>query len=585
MKIINSVLLFLFIFYSGYSQQGQKNYEASQRHLINANITNVNDGTDDIVIASNQFTPTAPVSEPVLKRVGSDGSLVWSKTYNNTTLANARFFDITNYFDLIFATGSIDVNGVKKVFIARIEALNGNLLNAKYYDVVNSTFNSRGFKIITTESDATGDSNPNPGVLVTGYFSSCFNFDNTCNLNIGFVLRTALNLDYLWSTELDSPTSGSNDYDFINGVVETSDGFLLTGSATHLDVISNIKAAALAHKIDFEGNFVWDNSYYFGNSRDISVDAYYDTTSDEVYLLANYSGFHHFGVTVLDNATGNIDFNKTWYASEINLELDFYGFSIVESLSNTNNLLIYGYRRNYNSASSTDQSNVIIYEFDKNTGNQVGSSYQYLLPYQETPGDEFSFWNSTSFPQLPEVYYPDMAINDTDAATTAQYAVGYRNGDPATGSFSNIEFFKIETQKTNPCDNITIDYNTNAINSVSPVSPALSSLLITSTENLLTFNPTNLSLIEDSCDPNVSINEPSKTKNIIYPNPTTSYVYINKDDILKVSVFNINGKRIFETKSYNKNQGIYLGDLNNGVYFISIQTNGNKNESFKIIKN
>ena len=362
MKILLIILLSLFVIPKTFSQQAQKNYEASQKHLINANLSPVNDGSDDIVIASNQFTPTAPVSEPVLKRVSSDGSLVWSKNYDNTTLANARFFDIANYFDLIYATGSIDVNGVKKVFIARIEALSGNLLAAEYFDVVSTTFNSRGFKILTTESDATGDGNANAGVLVTGFFSSSYNFDTTGNLNIGFALRTDLNLSILWSAEVDSSVTGNNDFDFINGAVETNDGFLLTGTANHIDNGAN-KAAVLAHKLDFEGNFVWDNSYFFGNSRDISVDAYYDTATDEIYLLSNYSAFHHFGVTVLDNTNGTIDFNKTWYVNEVNGELDFYGFSILESLSNTDNLLVYGYRRNYFNGTSNDQSNVIVHEF------------------------------------------------------------------------------------------------------------------------------------------------------------------------------------------------------------------------------
>ena len=581
MKIKLPILLSLFFIYTAFSQQAQKNYEASQRHLINANLSPVNDGSDDIVIASNQFTPAVPVSEPVLKRVTNDGSLVWSKNYDNTNLANARFFDIANYFDLIYATGSIDVNGVKKVFIARIDALNGNLLAAEYYDVINANFNSRGFKVLITESDATGDGNPNPGVLVTGFFSNCYNFDNTCNLNIGFALRTDLTLNFLWSAEVDSPVTGNNDFDFVNGAVETSDGFLLTGSANHLDNNVN-KAAVLAHKLDFEGNFVWDNSYFYGNSRDISVDAYYDTVSDEIYLLSNYSAFHHFGVTVLDNATGAIDFTKTWYGT---FQLDFYGFSILESLSNTNNLLVYGYRREYFSPTSTDQSNVIVHEFEKSTGNKVGTSYQYVLPYQETPGDEFSFWNSPTFPQMPEVYYPDMAINDNDAATTAQYTVGYREGDPANGSFGNIEFFKIENQKINVCDNITIDYTTNAINSVTPISTNISSLIITSTENTLSFNPVNLTLIEDSCDPNVSVNDPTKVNSVIYPNPSSAYVFINQDNIINVSIFDINGRKLYETKSYDKNNGIYIGDLENGLYFMSVKIDGFKSESFKIIKN
>ncbi|MFO7744824.1 MAG: T9SS type A sorting domain-containing protein [Psychroflexus sp.] len=557
----------------------QKNIEFAQGHLIDANLAQINDGSNDVIIASNVQSTASPV--PVLKRLEDDGTIVWSKTYDDPTLANARIFDITNYFDLIFMTGSIDVGGVKKVFIAKIEAATGNLLDDRYYDIVNSNFNSTGFKVIISETDANGDNILDEGLLVTGFFGSCPNADPGCNLNIGFALRTDLNLNNIWVAEVDSFVSGANiDYDFVNGVIETSDGFVLTGSATGQGNTST-QAGVLAHKIDFEGQFIWDSSYIFGNSRDVSVDAYYDTTTDEVFILNNYSSIHHFGVTVLDNANGAINNTKSWYANESNNSLDFYGFSLVESLSSPDNLIIYGYRRGYFNGTNTDQTNIFVHEFDKATGNQVGTSYQYTLPYQEPMGGVYGFWSS----QLPLIYYPDMALYDTSATTPTHYAVGYRNGDPANGSFSNIEFMNVDAQKMNACDNLILNFNTNTlgtINSIANVTSALAS----ANETVMALDGTSVTLNEDSCSTQLSVRDQNRFNLKIYPNPASDYVYLNQNtDVNKILIRDITGKTVFETNVYNKNEGIFVGNLSKGVYFIRIGTSDNATGNLKLIKN
>ena len=58
---------------------------------------------------------------------------------------------------------------------------------------------------------------------------------------------------------------------------------------------------------------IWNRSHVFGNSQDVSVDAYFDTASQQIYMLSNYSVTHLFGVTVLDNVTGAISFPQSWY--------------------------------------------------------------------------------------------------------------------------------------------------------------------------------------------------------------------------------------------------------------------------------
>lgn len=569
-------ICFLLFSIAAHCQLFQNNYEYTQGHLTDANLAKVNDGTNDVVVASNLLSAASPI--PILKRLQEDGTIVWSKTYDDTSLANARIFDIENYFDLIFITGSIDVNGVKKVFSARIEAQTGDILDDKYYDIVSQNFNSTGFNVIITETDATGDSNVNPGLLITGYFGNCPNADPSCNLNIGFALRTDLNLNTLWTAEVDSSVSGNLDYDFVNGAVETSDGFVLTGSATGEDN-GNVQAGVLVHKIDFEGGFVWDNSYIFGNSRDLSVDAYYDTGSDEVFLLTNFSSWHHFGITVVDNTNGTIEATKSWYVNELNFELDFYGFSLLESLSNSDNLVVYGYRRDYFDGTDTNQSNIVIYEFDKATGNEVGTSYQYLVPFQETQPDPYNLWNT----QLPLIYYPDMAIIDSDATTPIHYTVGFRNGDAANGGLANIEFINVDAQKMNECDNIVIDYTRNALGTVDFISN-VTSALVTTTDHLMALNDTAITLDFDSCSTSLSLQDQDKLNIRLYPNPASSYIFLGNTEVSEIQIMDIHGKKVFEAKSYSNDEGIFIGNLKTGVYFINVKVSGKTSESLKLIK-
>lgn len=562
------------------SQLLQKNFGTPQKHFVNANLASVNDGSNDIIIATNLFDTNAPATEPTLKRVDENGAVVWIKTYENTSLQNARLFDIENYFDLIFVTGSIDVSGTKRLFVAKIEALSGNVLDAKFYDVVSPNFNSMGLKIMATNSDANNDGVVDPGFVITGYFSSCYTVDLNCSLNAGLVLRTDLNLNLLWSKELESiiPGGSAQDYDFINGVVETNDGFLLTGSVTGQDTF--IQQAVLAHKFDFEGNFVWDSSYIFGNARDLSVDAYYDPATNEVFMLNNYSNAHHFGVTVLDNATGAINFSKSWYVNEVNFELDFYGFSLLESDANPNNLIVMGYRRDYFNGSSMDQSNAIIYEFEKATGNQVNLSYQYLLPFQEPVGDEYNFWNA----QMPLMYYPDMAMNHTASSGVASYyAVGYREVDPAAGGFTNIELFRMNTLNRNVCDNLVLNFTTNPIASVTALTTVSSgNTPVISTALALNFVVPNYT--DGSCDPTMSLEDNTSLNIKMYPNPTTDYVFINARDIEQIEVYDVTGKRLLVANSYNSNRGIYIGDFKNGMYLLTIKTQNSTVQTCKLIK-
>lgn len=578
------LLLFICIFISfgSKAQLYQKNYQSPQKHFKNANLANINDGSNDIVIASNLLDPASNEFEPVLKRVDETGAVVWSKNYENTSLQGIRVFDIENYFDWILMTGAANVGGINRVFIAKIEAFSGNVLEINYYDVAGPTFNATGLKIISTSSDATGSGAADNGFLVAGYFSNCTNLDPNCTLNAGFVLRTDTNLNTIWSRELESIVQGSTlDYDFINGVVETSDGFVLTGSVTGENSNGQPQQGVLAHKIDFEGDFLWDSSYIRGNSNDVSVDGIYDPNTDDIYLLCNYSNFHHFGVTVLDNSNGNIDANSSWYVNEIDFELDFYGFSLLRSIASTNNLVVKGYRREYfnPNTSTVDQTNTILFEFEKSTGNQVGNAFQHLMEFNEMPGDDYNFWDF----QMPLIYYPDIAILSNTSSGDFYHLVGYRQGSAADGSLANIELIKMDSQNENSCDNLITDFTTNPLGTVTAITD-VSSGQVTITPSASSLVDDSISVDSDSCDPTVSSESFDKKSIKVYPNPTQGQIYIESDHLANIKIYTITGKLVKEFNSYNNSTGLNFEDLQSGIYFMYLETNDHSRHSFKIIK-
>lgn len=574
MKNIVLPIIFIGISLNMYGQI-QKNFAVDQKHVVNVNLTQVNDGSNDIVIASNLFDAGMQVHELSLKRLNSSNSVVWSNTYEGTALSRARVFDIENYYDFIFIAGTVEDQGMKKAFVARIEAFSGNVLDAKYYEIHDPMFNSTALKIIATESDATGDGNPDPGILVTGYFSVCNIASTICLMNMGFALRTDLNLDVLWAYELSSYVLQTNfDYDFVNGVVETSDGFFLTGSVTGETSLGMIRQAVLAHKIDFEGNFVWDNSYIFGNSNDLSVDAFFDPTSDEIYLLTNYSNIHNFAVTVLENSSGAVVPAKTWYATSP--DMDMYGFNILRSLSDPDNLIITGYMREHNYSPTLHQTNTFIYEFNKNTTLQVGSSYLYNVYHHSVTGDEYDFW---SF-QMPLIYYPDMGLINFDGTNTYYSLLGYRtNAD----GFTEAELFKSTASKVNACDNEPLQFNVSLQTNLEHISSITSgSTLYTETALNLTTNP--VVVIEGMCSPTVSA-EITDYNNLIniYPNPVENYLYIDGENISSVEIINYLGQVIIRNSNPVSNS-IDLTDLPKGYYIVNVYLENNLKETFKILK-
>lgn len=559
--------------------QFQKNVGAAGENYHDLNQEPMNDGSNDIMVAANLFDASMTNQTFTLKRIDQTGTVLWAQKYDNPSFPNARVFDIVPYLDIIVATGSIDVGGTKRTFIARILATTGSVINVKYYDIVSPNFNSRGLQIEYTDSDANGDATPDPGFIVGGFFSSCYNLDTNCSLNIGFVLRVNNNLDLIWASELDTSVPATADYDFINGITETNDGFFLTGSATGLNAANNTQQGVLAHKIDFTGSPVWDRSYIFGNSRDVSVDAYFDVTSQKIYMLANYSVSHYFGVTVLDNTTGTIDMTSSWYATSG--DVDRYGFTLMESATSSNNLVVTGYDRQENfvdaaGVAQTGESNIFVYEFEKSSGNAVGVNYQFLLPHTEPAGDEFNFWNG----QMPLIYYPDISFlySEIPGAVGNYYHVGYRT--QAAGSFTEAELFKTGTDKRNICDNLVLNITPSSIN-IFPIQVMSGSTPASETPMSFTVNGFNYT--ENSCSDILGTNDFEKETGFIYPNPVQNELQTTVKNAQDYQVLDATG-RVVRNGNFAQESVVNTSELPNGLYFITISNELRQVQTFKFLK-
>ena len=568
------ILFFLFISVTNGQTTFQNNIEIVNKHLHDLNITPMGNGSNDFIVSGNLFDVSMQNEELVIKRVDVNGNVVWLNKYDHPLHQLIRGFDIVLDNNIIVATGSVDINGFKKVFVISIDSNSGILINGMYYDIFDPLLNSRGLHISHTESDADGDSVPDPGYLIGGFYSDCYSLNLTC-INKGFLLRTDINLNAIWTTSLDTNTaSGLNNYDFINHVTETNDGFFINGSATSPGTLQSI----LALKVDFQGAIMWNKSYTNGNAKDLSVDSYYDVVSNSIFMLCNYSQAHYFGVTMLDNSTGLISSTNSWIATSSN-NYDVYGFSIMKSYGNNQNLIVTGYDKeeswiDQDGTAQFGHNNLFVYEFEKNTGNPVSINYQYLVPHIEPTGDEFNFWNY----QLPLIYYPDISFGKGINGAFYYFHVGYRT--EVSNTFSEVELFKTKVDKLNNCEQLEINLTPNVLGLQDiPI------LYGTTTVNQTLFEPYNISLSynEDSCPSTLSSQEVLNDQGIIYPNPVNNLLNYSGINSGYYKVYNSLGKIILEG-SILDDYSINVSQLNEGVYLIQLISNDNI-QSFKFIKN
>jgi hypothetical protein len=460
MKSRLTITIFLFVWLAtAYGQLWQKNISMPGSNFQGLNIEKSGDGSDDLIVAGNLFDNSfGNTTLNVFRMDDATGNVVYQAGYqvSGTNFTKPRLFDVVRYeetgTEMIAMTGSVEWSGQNVPFIIKVKASNGDFVDgAIFQNMIQGLDHAQGLHIIFTQKDNM------PGFVVGGFANKDYVGYNNDD-HKGFVLRTFLDLSIFWTITFEHNLSNASmNYDMINHVTETNDGFFVTGSVSGAGTFGT-QQAVLAAKLSSSGGLVWNNSYIHGNSNDVGADAWYDASKDKIYLLTNYSISHYFGLTVFDNASGAVDMAKSWRAYDWN-DLDKYGFSITPSETNANNLVISGYDRDAywideNGNYMSGQTVPFAYEFEKETGNPVGMSYMYHVPYQH-PGaflDYFNFWNA----QLPLIYYPQMTTRLYNSSAN-YYHVAYRNDLGSTNV--EAEIINVDGSLENPCENSTININ------------------------------------------------------------------------------------------------------------------------------
>ncbi len=554
----------------------EQNLRENGTHYKDLNTVQLNDGTDDIVIAGTRFKSSFIDQKLHITRVvANTQAVVWENVYDN--FPQSRGFDITSFTEngneFIAATGyagdGVDFN---KTFIVVVDASTGAVVSDATY-TIDPNIHSQGLHIIYTERDIVGVTTP--GFVVVG-FSSPEYTTSFSNINEGFIMRTDLALNELWTSSTNSTTTAAVDYDMLNHVTETNDGYFVTGSSNEPN---GVQQGIAMMKFNDAGNLVWEQNYIQGNSRDVATDALYDSASNAIYVLVYYSQSHYFGITTIDNTTGAIDFNRTWGAS--GNELNWTGISL--QFSNDPNapedLVIFGYRRDATINDTTGQQTTastvpFALSFNKFTG-AVARANWFPIPYIDPPGyqDYFRFWEG----QSPLIFHPDIgiALNGNDC----YFMAANRSYGQST---SAIELIRVDGSLTNLCNSDGFMINQFTIN---PIFIDAVAQPIT-----ITQNPLNLIAVATTNTPgNCEEGGILATTDIelqpfkVYPNPASEILKLEGvlSQNAQYAIVDIQGKLL--QNGVLNNLEISISDLLTGVYFLKISEE-NQNIVIQFIK-
>ena len=569
-KIIITLSLWLCLI-SSYSQLFQKFYGQTTYYYHDICTDQLQVGSENLIIAGNSFETNYSNPKANLFNIeNSTGNIIWQRSYFDPqgVYDDVRVLDIVAYVDVngnnsLALTGSVNIAGQNHLFIALVDEF-GDLLYAKYYINVTSTgIHSQGLTLIHTLNGPLGR-----GFDVGGFSNADYD-ESTSDDHMGFVMYAGENdLNPLWTVNIKSAVGvPSFEYDMISDITETDQGYFITGSIGAIGSLF-LQQAVLCLGIDYDGNTRWANAYRVGNSRDVGVDAFYDEVTQEIYLLANYSYTHYFGVTVINDYSGNIEPTKSWYAYNWN-DLNWYGFKILEPVENmSSSLVIAGYIRNgeyldYNGNLVQAQTLPFVYEFDRSSGDQMSVNYFYHVPYQD-PGfpDCFNFWDA----QMPLIYYTEMAIGLND--NTGYFITGYRGGLTAYQTF--IEAIKTDQMYNNLC------YHT-------PISISHDSLPFIPVDfEILNVNPDfvqfSLATSQDSyfyelsCQNTAVTDQPAESMIETYPNPVNALLYVSipKPGDISYLIYNSEGKIIGEGKLIKDKSLVDIRSLSPGLYYIRL---------------
>lgn len=398
------------------------------------------------------------------------------------------------------------------------------------------------------------------GYILCGY---TFSTNGQVTNNNGFVDAWVVKVDSVGNI-LWQKTFGGEYSDYANYIIQTNDGgYIFTGETQESTSPANLWIV----KLNNLGIMEWQRTYG-GSSFDFGN--YITQTSDNGYIVSGntYSddgdvvGFHggtDYWILKLDNS-GNLQWNRC------------YGGSSFEGV--------------YSIIQTTDGGYIMTGETLSNDGdvlnNTFGLSNAWVVKINSTGNIQ---WQKTYGGSGQDIAYRVIQTNDGNYIFFC--GTNSNNGN-VTNNNGNLDFWLV---KVNSTGTLLWQKTYGGSQRETPQDFKKTSdggfILCGST----TSNNGNVSGNNGSADywvvkltpDNLNANEFETPSVVIFPNPTTNYIQISKNEnILNVELYDYNGRQVLNVKNFT--EIISLENFSNGVYILKIQLENGSFIQEKIIK-
>ena len=345
------------------AQMFEKAYQSQENHS-GYSVVEAQSSVGGYIMAGTAFAAGVPEPAPSwinVVAVDANGATMWNKQYD-LGASSARCFNINHTPDGYILSGMVDFGGISQACLIHID-FNGAVIDSRiYYDNILGA-NSQALHTVFSYQDFS---------FTTVGFVNDDNYDNTGNKQ-AFVFRSDYGLNIMCDQFFDTPQmagTASTDYDMAEHVTELhGSGFFITGSMNA--PLNYNKQGVLALRIDNNCNLVANGSFSSSNSTEAGVSAVFD--GQRIHLLSNNSEIHNFELTTFGpnlNIMNHVGFSPCCD--------NYAGFSLRESPTNPNNLVIAGHVRSYNFVDDTgtmsfDNSPPFLLEVEKVSGNPVSA--------------------------------------------------------------------------------------------------------------------------------------------------------------------------------------------------------------------
>ncbi|MCG8328304.1 MAG: T9SS type A sorting domain-containing protein [Chitinophagales bacterium] len=389
-------------------------------------ITTAADGSGDLLLAGTlKNKSTNKYQAHIIRIDDANAAVVFEQTYDigdNTWAMSITPYQVsagTGYA----VTGYAEVVGIRRTMVLVVDEL-GNVQQSRLLDQGGTATTTNGIGLHIKSTPNASDE----GFVVVGMIHEDPGLSELrFAQKQGFCVKLDQSLNITWETYLDVPLTSvfPTDFDVASFVIPTDQGYFITGGKNILTTIGQQRQGILAVMLDHNGTEIWDASYYTGNYADNGASAYYDQSSQEVFVLTNISVSHHLGLSIFNANTGVLNNSSSFESYSSNFDLDKYGYTLVKAPF-SDKLLIQGRGYDFQWTNNSNRLQpAFLVDYDLST-RQFGVHYSETNPSQ-------AFTNlSTEDPFYSNpfrlYYYPQSLVN-INAQNSAMVSYTGSNGD------------------------------------------------------------------------------------------------------------------------------------------------------------